>query len=252
MVLGWVEETRPRVFILTDGSGRGGASRIGSSENVLRAAKAEAGSVWGAMTDQAFYQAVLDGKTALFVDLAVRLGRELAEMKAPYVAGDAREGFNPTHDVCRMIIDAAARRAGRDGASIENYAFLLFSPHQKAPREGAIYRTLSETELERKLAAGRAYPELAAEAEAAFSGTSRNILGDHQDLAAIVDASMEGIGEASFGVECLVPAAGLPRVNAERPFYEIYGERLVASGKYQRAIRYREHVQPIERALAAL
>ncbi|HYU26474.1 MAG TPA: hypothetical protein VEO74_14790, partial [Thermoanaerobaculia bacterium] len=160
MVLGWVEETRPRVFILTDGSGRSGASRIGSSENVLRAAKAEAGSVWGAMTDQAFYQAILDGKTALFVDLAVRLGRELAKMKAPYVAGDAREGFNPTHDVCRMIIDAAVRRASGDGASIENYAFLLFSPHEKAPREGAIYRTLSETELERKLAAGRAYPEL--------------------------------------------------------------------------------------------
>jgi len=61
-------------------------------------------------------RAVLDGETALFVDLAVRLGDELAAMEAPYVAGDAREGFNPTHDVCRMIIDAAVRRARRSGA----------------------------------------------------------------------------------------------------------------------------------------
>lgn len=252
MVLGWVEQARPRVFILTDGSGRSGVSRIGSSEKVLRAAKADAGTMWGAMSDQDFYQAVLEGKVALFLDLAARLGDELAAMKPPYVAGDAREGFNPTHDISRMIIDAAVRRAERDGASIENYAFLLFSPHERAPREGSIYRTLSETQLQRKLAAARAYPELAAEVEVVFSGTSRRILAQHQELAAMVDASIEGIGEASLGVECLVPAAKLPQANAERPFYEIYGERLVASGTYQRAIRYREHVQPIERALAAL
>lgn len=252
MVLGWVEETRPRVFIVTDGSGRSGASRIHSSEKILRDAKADIGAVWGTMSDQAFYQAVLDGKTDIFLDLAVRLSDELVDMQPPYVAGDAREGFNPTHDICRMIIDAAVRRARCAGASIENYAFLLFAPHQKAPRDGAIHRELSTTELEHKLAAGRAYPELAAEAEAAFSGTSRKILAGHPDLAAIVDKSIEGIGEASFGVECLLPASKAPQTNMERPFYEIYGERLVESGKYPRAIRYREHVQPIERSLAGL
>src|SRR6266568_416193 len=103
VVLGWVERTHPRVFILTDGSGRSGTSRLRSSEKILRAAKADAGSIWGAMTDQAFYQAVLDAKMDVFIDLAVQLGDELAEMKPPYVAGDAREGFNPTHDIVRMI-----------------------------------------------------------------------------------------------------------------------------------------------------
>ena len=252
MILGWVEQTRPRVSILTDGSGRSGASRIGSSEKVLRAAKAEAGGVWGAISDQAFYQAILGGNIALFIDLAVRLGDELAEMKPPYVAGDAREGFNPTHDICRMIIDAAVQRARRAGASIENYAFLLYAPHDKVPREGAICRTLREEELKRKLDAARAYPELAAETEAIISGTSRRLFPQHEDLAAIVDASIDGIGERGLGTECLVPAGSSPTANVERPFYEIYGERLVASGTYQRAIRYREHVRPIERALAAL
>src|SRR5207244_7404681 len=252
MVRGWVEGTRPRVFILTDGSGRRGASRIASSERVLRAARAEAGSVWGAMSDLSFYQAVLDGHIAAFVDLAKRLGDALIDLKPPYVAGDAREGFNPTHDICRMIIDAAVSRARRGGASIENYAFFLFAPHENAPSEGAINKRLGDEELQRKLAAARAYPELAGEAEAAFTGTSRNLFPRHADLAAVVDASMDGMNERSLATERLAAAGNLPAANAERPFYEMYGERLVASGAYQRAIRYREHVQPIERALAAL
>jgi len=33
------------------------------------------------------------------------------------------------------------------------------------------------------------------------------------------------------------------------PFYEIYGEKLVAAGRYLRAIRYREHLWPLAEAL---
>jgi hypothetical protein len=35
----------------------------------------------------------------------------------------------------------------------------------------------------------------------------------------------------------------------EVPFYERYGEMLVASGAYERAIRRREHVEPLADAL---
>ncbi len=252
MVFGWVEETRPRVSILTDGSGRSGASRIASSERLLREVNAVAGTVWGAISDQLFYRAVLDGDKALFIDLAVRLGDELAETKPPYVAGDALEGFNPTHDICRMIIDAAVERARRGGAVIGNYAFFLLAPHEESPREGAIYKTLSDEGLLRKFAAARAYPEFAAVAEAALSGTRRRIVPQREDLAELVDRSMEGISARNLAIECLIPAGSAPVASAEPRFYEIYGERLVAAGTYQRAIRYREHVQPIERALAAL
>jgi hypothetical protein len=168
MILGWVAETRPRIFVLTDGSGRHGAPRIESTAKVARAAGAEEGTIWGAFTDRAFYEAILSANVDVFVDVAAR-----------------------------------------------------------------------------------AYPELAAEAEAAFRGTSRKIFAEHEDLAAIVDESIDGVSEASFGVECLFPAPDLPPPKTERPFYEIYGERLVASGVYEQAIRYREHVQPIERALGA-
>jgi hypothetical protein len=252
MVLGWVEEARPHVSIVTDGSGRSGASRIASSERVLRAANAEVGTVWGAISDPSFYQAVLEYDVDLFVNLAVRLGRELAETRPPYVAGDAREGFNPMHDICRMMIDAAVRLARRGGVTMGNYAFFLFASHEKAPRQGTMRKALTDAELERKIAAARGYAELSAEVEAMFSGTARNLFSPHPDLAAMMDASREGMNERALAMECLVPAESLPQSNDERPFYELYGERLAAAGTYARAIRYREHVQPIERALAAL
>ncbi|MBV8519431.1 MAG: hypothetical protein JO197_18715 [Acidobacteria bacterium] len=255
MVLGWVESARPRVSILTDGSGRTGTSRIASSEKVLRAANADAGSVFGVISDPRFYSAVLDGDVELFVDIAARLADDLEATRPPYVAGDAREGFNPTHDICRMIINAAVARANRGGAPIANYAFFLFAPHEKCPperRETAMWQTLGEEQLERKLATARAYPELAAEAEAAFLGSSRRILAQHSELAAIVDRSLDGMNERALATECLIPVDPATEVNDERPFYEIYGEKLVAAGTYQRAIRYREHVLPIERALAEL
>jgi len=255
MVLGWVGEMRPRVSILTDGAGRSGTSRIASSEKLLSAAGAERGSVWGPVSDPAFYEAILDGDISLFVGLATKLADWLIETRPPYVAGDAREGFNPTHDLCRLIIDAAVRRAEHAGVSVSNFAFTLFAPHENCPselRSRAIWKSLDEAGLARKVAAAKAYPELAAEAEVALTGTSRKILAQHQDLAAIVDASLDGMGERSLGAECLMPAALLPPPPGDRPFYELYGERLVAAGTYQRAIRYRDHVLPIEHALAAL
>ncbi|HEX7828713.1 MAG TPA: hypothetical protein VF787_03620 [Thermoanaerobaculia bacterium] len=252
MVHGWVEETRPRVAIITDGSGRTGVSRIGSSERILNAAHAASGNVWGVMSDPAFYQKILDGEVDSFTTLARQLGDELTESKPPYVAGDAREGFNPTHDVCRMMIDAAVRIARRNGAEVGNYAFFLFAPHTKAPRDGAICKTLTSDEMQRKVTAATSYPELASEVEAVFTGTSRNLFAQHPDLAAMIGASYDGISEQALAFECLVPADRLPNSNDEKPFYELYGERHVAAGTYARAIRYREHVQPIEHALAAL
>jgi hypothetical protein len=85
-----------------------------------------------------------------------------------------------------------------------------------------------------------------------LTGSSRKIMAQHPELAAIVDVSLNGMNTRSLATELLLPADGASFTGGERPFYEIYGEKLVAAGTYQRAIRYRDHVLPIERALAAL
>ena len=37
----------------------------------------------------------------------------------------------------------------------------------------------------------------------------------------------------------------------ESPFYELYGEKLVAAGRYEKVIRYREHMLPLAEAIRA-
>ena len=254
VVFGWMEKSRPVVNILTDGSGRNGVSRHSSTLKVLRETGAEPGDLAAAVTDRQLYAAILDGNIEMFVDLAVRLGDELSVRRPPYVAGDAREGFNPTHDICAMIVDAAVARARRSGAVIGNYKFSLFEPHYRHAgdaRQRGICQVLSEEQVRRKLAAAHAYPELAAEVEWAFRGRSPKVLERYPDLASVFDAAIDGMNERSFATECLLPASTASTAE-DRPFYELYGERLVADGTYEHAIRYRDHVKPIERALAAL
>jgi hypothetical protein len=248
-----MEKTHPVVSILTDGSGRDGGSRLSSTLKVLRETGAEPGDL-ASLTDRQFYAAVLDGNIDLFVDLAVRLGDALSEQRPPYVAGDAREGFNPTHDICGMIIAAAVTRAQRRGVVIDNLKFFLFEPHDRhaeAARRGGICHVLSEEQVHRKIAAAHAYPELSGEVQWAFNGTSPKVLEAYPQLASIFSAAIEGTNERSFATECLLPA-GTASPDGGPPFYEMYAERLAADGVYEQAIGYRQHVQPIERALAAL
>ena len=255
MILGWVEEARPEVFVLTDGSGRNGVSRTGSTLRILQALNAGVGSVFGAVSDLAVYQAALQGKVELFTGLTIRLSDALIAIEPEYVVGDAGEGFNPVHDICRAMIDAAVARARRSGTAIGNYEFRLFSSHDEsspAGQAGVIRRELDEEQLMRKLAVARSYPELAAEVGAAFSGSSKEILHQFPDLSEIVDASIEKMSERSLGTECLTPVERTLYEGSSPPFYELYGQRLVAEGVYEEAIEYQKHILPIERALAAL
>ena len=253
VLFGWMEETQPVVTVLTDGSGRDGASRLASTLNVLRETGAVPSDRIAPRSDREFYAAVLSGNIDLFIDLATTLGDELAERETVCVAGDAREGFNPIHDICRMIIDAAVARAQQSGSVIANYEFSLFQPHDRIAcdaRQHGVCRILSEEQFQRKIDAATNYPELATELEWAFTGSARKVPQKYPDLASIVDGVIGGMNERSFATECLLPGRGVSL--AGRPFYERYAERLVADGRYEQAIRYREHVQPIELALAAL
>ena len=234
-VYGWLESVRPRVFILTDGSGRAGCSRLHSSAKILRRVGACAGAVFGRFTDLAFYQAILRHDHRLFVELAGELTDELLRHRIEYVAGDAAEGYNPTHDVCRLLIDTAVAMAARlHGVRIGNYDFLLKGRPDECPerlRQQANWLRLDNDTLGRKLKAAGDYPELASEVKQAISEN----------------------GASAFRVECLRPASDEEgdgeQQHAERPFYELYGEQQMAAGYYESLIRYREHLVPLAGAL---
>jgi hypothetical protein len=255
-VHGWLETARPDVWVITDGSGRSNQSRIDSTTRVLEATGAVAGPVYGEFSDADLYNAVLGFDHCRFTKLVDQLAVALMRDRVDFITGDAEEGYNPAHDICRLIINAAVKLANSKSASqIANYDFTLVSSPGRCSdelRNHSLWLNLGDASFARKLSAARNYPELQAEVEAALHGSGDLRFGKHTDLAQRARSNF-GVTEANnFRVECLRPVnhhSTSAMWGGDTPFYEIYGERQVKSGHYNHVLRYREHMLPLAAAL---
>jgi hypothetical protein len=228
----WMELHRPLYFCLTEGSGGAGSARIGSTDRLLQRIGATRGPIHGRFSDKEAYRLLLDGRADVFVALVHELAESLEGADVTCVAGDAMEGFNPVHDVCRALIDAAvALIATRRGRVLRNYEFSLHEGFTaKVSDAGALMIDLDPQALDRKVAAAREYPEMRGEVEAALAR----------------------VGFSAFASECLRPSSRhlkMAEFAVTAPWYEEYGERRVAEGRYGEVIRYRQHVLPVLSAL---
>jgi hypothetical protein len=233
-VHGWLERERPVVFVLTDGSGHEGVPRVSSTRSVITRAGAIPGPVLGRFSDREVYEVILDGRIDPLAEVVDTIAGVLAELEIECVAGDAIEGFNPSHDLCRVVADAAVREASvRTGRVIAAYDFPLEGRPDACQAVGCLRCELDESELARKLEAAHNYPEMAGEVERAI-----------------------GLyGVEPFRVECLRPVdpeSDLETLFDEPPFYERHGEQQVAAGHYSQVLRFREHFLPLARSLRSL
>jgi hypothetical protein len=231
-VFGWLSAARPHVCIFTDGSGMSSASRLASSRALLGGVGASPGEVFGVGPDTTFYQAILSGDAAFFLDLVDRLASALVRHEADLVAGDASEGYDPNHDVCRVAIDAAVTIAERRlRRPIANYEFAFgdwLLPGSRRHDAACLHVELGDALLHRKLAAARRFAGLDAEVERALAA----------------------VGEDFFRVECFRPAsASASRMTSDKPYYETVGEQRLAAGSVASVIRYTEHVAPLAAAI---
>ena len=228
-VYGWMEATRPWVCVLTDGSGHGDRGRLESTVALLDRAGASRGTCFGHWTDRAAYELILRGAVAEAVAVVEELAERLVDDRIEVVVADALEGFNPVHDLCRVLVDAAVALARLRGARLASYGFPLeAAPETRTPglSQEAWVLELDEAAWERKLAAADAYPEMAAEVARALAAQ----------------------GEAAFRREVLrevLDDVPLERLLPEPPFYETHGERQVAAGYYREVLRFREHFLPL-------
>jgi len=278
---GWLEQTQPYVCVLTDGAGRSGEPRLDRTSEVLSRVGAKEGVIYGRLTDLQVYAAILDGDSTLFSGLVEELAQALVDERIDYVAGDAAEGYSVTHDICRIMIGAAVEMAEREyGHRVRNFDFLVVGPPDECPselREEAMWLELSDEQFRSKVDAAMAYtPKLAADVEAALAGapfrgvkrfSEPQLAGEvDSELSATVHEELEsrpklktqmqdlidGVPIDSFRIECLRPASnrsGTAWSGADLPFYEMYGEKLVEAGHYQRVIRYHEHMLPLAQAI---
>jgi hypothetical protein len=223
----WLETARPRVFVLTDGSGSG-RSRIGSTLEVLEATGCSAGSIMGALTDHQVYRMLLEGEVGPVLAMTRDLADRFVEHGTRAVVADACEWYNPTHDLCSAMASLAAERAALvTGRRIAGYEYAVT---EAALGEGEILE-LDEAALARKTAAARRYEALTLE----------------------VDTLIARIGSDSLRREVLRPvAAEWESVHpGAKPFYETHGESRVQAGQYRSVIRYEQHFRPFVAELSA-
>jgi AcrR family transcriptional regulator len=235
----WMETVRPLYFCLTDGSGRAGNSRMDSTSKLLRGVGATPGGIYGRFTDKEVYQALLAGPTGIFAELVKELAEALIAHDIETVAGDAPEGMNPTHDLCRFLIDEAVTVVERlTGRRVRNLEFVLDSPPTECREElksQALWLRLDEEALERKLRAALDYPELRAE----------------------TDEGLRLFGKQAFSVECLRPStsrAALEACEKAPPAYERFGREGVVRhgkqfGRYEQIITFQQHVKPMVQSM---
>jgi len=231
-VFHWLERTRPKVAVITDGSGRGATGRLGSTATVLAHAGASPleGCV-GFCADRRAYAAMLAGDAAFFSRMVDRMERALGGARVALVASDALEHFNPTHDVCCLLASLlASRLASARGGPVPHVCFPLDAHPSAADRQPRIDLALDEAAMERKMAAARGYPELRGELEAA----------------------LRAYGRAPFARECLWdapdPFDALERFDAV-PYYERVGRERRSGGMYDEVITLDAHIRPLARAL---
>ena len=234
MVYHWMEKVQPIYFCLTEGSGGSSASRLHSSLHILDSLGLSRGSIVGRYKDKELYQLILGTRTDVFVELVRELADTMIDAEIDSVIGDAIEGFNPVHDICRFLIDGAVNRVGNlTGRIVRNYDFVLDSQPDSCPehlRGKAKWLNLDEAALERKLNAARTYPELKGEVEGALAR----------------------FGRQAFSRECFRPAAThvmTKQFEKLIPDYERYGIMRVNEGRYTEVIRYRQHICPIVEAI---
>lgn len=278
---GWMQKAKPLVFVITDGSGRGARPSLRSTTKVLTDLGLPLGSIYGRFADLEIYEAFLGGNFSLFLGLAEELAEQFITQRIEYVVADSDEGYSPTHDACRLLTDAAVeivkRRQNRD---IANFDFAVVGSPDACPEldcERAIWINLNDDSFSRKLKAVHSYDaKLALDVEAALGGdlfegvrrlSAPQLAGavdtelSNQVLTALnafplieerLKGAFDGIELHRFRTECLrpVPEFGYRQAaRLETPFYELYGEKMVVAGRYQRTIRYVEHFLPLERTV---
>jgi hypothetical protein len=233
----WLERAKPQVFVLTDGSGLTGSSpRTHRTEALLELARAVKGPIFGNLSDERLYRAIVTGDSDLFVALSHKLAAALEGASVDYVVGDAVEGIEPGHDICRLIINAAVMRVEANcGRRLGNFEFIVEGPPDACPpaaRDDAIVVALNEEAYRRKLEAALTYTELAIDVERQLNSYSAD----------------------AFRVEYLLPVRYNLEIDGlfDHPaIYERRGEELVAKGVFAEAIRFHRHIAPLAARLGA-
>jgi hypothetical protein len=227
----FVELYKPRVYVLTDGSGSAGSSRLHNTIGILKECGASISPIMGYYTDKEIYRIILEKDYSSLTALGLKMLTDFHENNIQVIVGDAVEGFNPTHDLCRYLTNLIiAVKEAKDGIEMLNFEFLLDGLMRE--EDASLVVRLDDDSFNRKRKAAEGYAELAYELQSAI----------------------QKYGSTPFMAECLRKVVSpdiLSSWGNGMPFYEQYAIEKVNSGVYKKAISFQEHLLPLIHHLSA-
>ncbi|MEN8132573.1 MAG: hypothetical protein ABFS45_20805, partial [Pseudomonadota bacterium] len=238
-VYGWLKHATPRVFVLTDGSGRMGSPRIDNALRILKSLDAPIGEPFGLVPDEVLYRHILNREIDFFVQLTRNLATAFVRDGIQTVVGDSFERQFLAHDVCRLMIGAAteiaARQMNRPVRNFEIPMYGYFGGNTPLRGNDTLEIEFDEATVSEKMVAARSYEDPAFQHE--------------------VDYLLAQRGPDALRHETMWPVTNLDGYDVrekDAPAYEIHGQKLVDAGHHEQVIRFRDHVTPIADALLKL
>lgn len=236
-VLGWMKAAKPWVIVLTDGSGHTSEPRVGLTRDLIDEAGARPAEIFGTFTDEQIYKAILDQDFSFFRQIQKGIATFLAEIEIEVIVGDAIEGYNPSHDLCRCLIEGAVAEVQQTtGTTPLNYEFpLVAHPAVWSDQQGSECFRLNNADEKWKR-------ERIFEYARTVGGT----------LLTEVESFLEEFGPNALAEEWLTAsqsATSLAQYKQTQPYYEKHGQKQVEAGYYKQAILFNEHILPVINAL---
>lgn len=223
----FLKDYKPDVIFLTTGSGNKDQPRIAGSVDLVESLGLKVYQPFAPFTDRQIYDLIMGGDFEAFDKVRDALKNFILEHNIQRVVGDALEGFNPSHDLCRYIINSTVKVL--EPGSVLNYDFLQDEVFRNADfEEGTsdIILKLNDGEMESKLGACRAYGQLKFE----------------------VDRFFDRYGADFFKLEYFRKINDLDQIctwQGEMPFYEVHGRKRVEEGIYAQTLLFENHMKPL-------
>lgn len=237
-VFQWVQQARPEVVMLTSGDGSIGQPRLEDSRRLLVDWGLDVRDDWlKPVSDAVVYQALLGTGASPFRTWLDDLTEAALDAGIDTVVADEAEGYNPSHDLCRVLANRLVTRLREAGRSVRNLEIPLVGHPCDPEREGRVEIDvrLTEAELQEKVAQVLDYARRC----------SPVLLGEVQTM-------FDTFGTQAFARECLYPAARTSyedgRLPDTMPHFERVGEERQAAGIYKDVIRARHLLDAVTAA----
>lgn len=264
-LFGFINQAKPYLFILTDGSGRTRPATLNDTWRILNSIFPESGDIFYMMTQQdkekhgyinnyLLYQEILNKQESFFAVYINQIVYNLSEKNIDYLVVNSREEYNPINELCRIMAEIAVKLVERGkGKKIMLYEFPVIKPYNEGINDGCIRINLDEELMKKKLYWISRYDSSVLDDLKLNVRIDKNAILNLKEMPGgleEVENILLQVAPDFLKNEYLFPY--IYKESSEKPFYEIYAERLVNSGIYMEAITYKSHILPIKKRLDSL